>query len=139
MSCLFAACEHGRFKSVCWVPYFIIVLFVLLCTVAGLMMVTIFGFHGFSETHSKTGVSYTVINSIMIALGSIVGLAILANIYTWMRAIVYLAVPTRRQVNNHHNDYKPETRMLVLIRTKFSLSVRHHNDSKLQFSLISFK
>jgi hypothetical protein len=95
--CSVIACDHGRFKSVCCIPYFIIVILVVLCIIAALIMMAVFGFYPFS--HTSNGVSYAIVNGVMIALGAIVGIAVLANVYTWMRAIAHLAVPTRKQVS----------------------------------------
>jgi len=59
----------------------------------------VFGFHEFSHTSESPPANYTVINSVLITLGAIVGIVVLANIYTWLRAIVHLALPTRKQVS----------------------------------------
>lgn len=73
-------------------PYFVIVLFVLTCLIAVLLMIAIFKFHSFSEEN------YTAVNSIMIALGSVICLAVLGNIYTWSRMVLHVAIPTRKHV-----------------------------------------
>jgi hypothetical protein len=95
------ASDHGRFKSLCCIPYFIIAMLVLLCFIGALTLMAVFQFNSFNEIHVGTGVSYTVINSVLIALGSIVTIALLANVYTLLRAIAHLAVPTRKQVGMH--------------------------------------
>ena len=57
----------------------------------------VFGFREFGFKSQSPPADYTVINSVLITLGAIIGIVLLANIYTWMRAIVRLAVPTRKQ------------------------------------------
>jgi len=94
--------DHGRFKSVCCVPYFLIVLLVILCLSAALVLMAVFGFRSFGSTSRSPPADYTVINSVLITLGSIIGIVILANVYTWMRAVVHLALPTRKQVRLTH-------------------------------------
>ena len=92
------ASDHGRFKSVCCIPYFLITVVVLSCLVAAFVLMAVYGFRSFGTTSQSPPADYNVINSVLITLGAIVGVVILANIYTWMRAIVYLALPTRKQV-----------------------------------------
>jgi len=92
------ASDHGRFKSVCCVPYFVITFFILLCLIAALVLMAVFGFRPFGSTSKSPPANYTVINSILIAIGAVIGIVILANAYTWMRAVVHLAVSTRKQV-----------------------------------------
>ena len=58
----------------------------------------VFGFRPFGSTSTSPPADYNVINSILITLGAIIGIVVLANVYTWMRAVVYLALPTRKQV-----------------------------------------
>ena len=92
------ASDHGRFKSVCCVPYFLIAFLVVVCLAAALVLMSVFGFRSFGSTSESPPADYTVINSVLIALGSVIGVVLLANLYTWMRAVVHLAVPTRKQV-----------------------------------------
>ena len=94
----YSVSDHGRFKSVCCVPYFLIALLVLACLVAALILMALFGFHPFGSTSRSPPGDYTVVNSVLISLGCVVGVVALANVYTWLRAIVCLAVPTRKQV-----------------------------------------
>lgn len=88
----FPAIDHGRFKSLCCMPYFVIVLLVVSCLIAILLLIAIFGFHSFKTEN------YTVVYSIVIALAIVVGLAVLGNIYTWSRMIIHIAIPTRKHV-----------------------------------------
>ena len=92
------ASDRGRFKSVCCVPYFLIAFLVVVCLAAALVLMSVFGFRSFGSTSASPPADYTVINSVLIALGSVIGVVLLANLYTWMRAVVHLAVPTRKQV-----------------------------------------
>jgi len=94
----YAASDHGRFKSVCCVPYFLITLLVLSCLIVALVLMAVFGFRPFGSTSASPPADYNVINSILITLGAVIGIVVLANVYTWMRAVVYLALPTRKQV-----------------------------------------
>jgi len=91
------ATDHGRFKSVCCVPYFVIAVLIVSCLVVVLVLMAVYGFRPFGTTSASPPADYNVINSVLITLSAVVGIVILANIYTWMRAIVYLALPTRKQ------------------------------------------
>jgi len=97
-----AARDHGRFKSVCGFPYFLITLVVLLCLVAALVLMAVFRFRPFGAVSDTPPADYTVINSILITLAAIISIVVLANIYTWLRAIVCLAMPTRKQVSGNY-------------------------------------
>ena len=70
----------------------------MLCLIAELVLIAVFGFRSFGSVSHTPPANYTVINSVLITLGAIIGIVLLANVYTWMRAIVRLAVPTRKQV-----------------------------------------
>ena len=91
------ASDHGRFKSICGIPYFVITFLVLVCLVAALLLMVVFGFRSFGSKSESPPADYMVINSVLITLGAIVGIVVLANMYTWLRAIVHLAMPTRKQ------------------------------------------
>jgi len=95
--------DHGRFKSVCCVPYIVIAIAVLLCIGAGLAIMATYGFHSFEHTSQSPPGDYKVINSVLITLACLVGVVVLANVYTWMRAVVYLALPTRKQVGDMYS------------------------------------
>ena len=93
------ASDHGRFKSACCIPYFLIAFLILICLVTALILMAIYGFQPFGHvSKSSPPADYTVINSVLIALASVIGIVVLANVYTWLRAIVLIAVPTRKQV-----------------------------------------
>ena len=70
----------------------------MLCLISELILMAVFGFKSFDHVSHAPPANYTVINSVLITLGAIIGIVLLANVYTWMRAVVRLAVPTRKQV-----------------------------------------
>ena len=88
-----AATRHGRFKTICAVPYFLIVLFILACILAIGLMLASFGVTKF------VALSDTPFSSVTITLMVIVSLALLGNLYTWGNMAVSLAVPAKKRIH----------------------------------------
>ena len=69
-----------------------IVIFIILCIGAAATLMVVFGIH------SITDKNYTVVDSILIAIAVIVGVAFIANVYTWSQVIYSIALSPRRRV-----------------------------------------
>lgn len=92
-----AVSEDGRFKSLCFVPYFLIVVFVLACigTAAGLL-----AHYGINSIHDE---KYTVVDSVLIALAIIIGFSIIGNVVTWSQICVCLYTAIIALLLNYSN------------------------------------
>lgn len=53
---------------------------------------TIYGIHSIKEE------KYVVVDSILIAIAVIIGIAFIANVYTWSQIVYSIAVPPRKRV-----------------------------------------
>ena len=89
---MFTATEHGYFKTLCCIPTFVLVLAVLLCIIAGVTLVALFGINSLTE------IKYRAVNGVLIAMTVIVAVAVLSNAYTWARMLVNLVIPAKRRV-----------------------------------------
>lgn len=100
----------GRFKTLCCVPYFVIVYLVFLALEIGIfLLVSHFVFKQFTYddpiyTNTTTSVShnqveeYPALFGVLFTIAIIVGLAIIGNIYTWGQAILALLSSQRRRI-----------------------------------------
>ena len=89
----YVASEYGRFKKLCCIPYFVIVIFVVLCFVVGLCLFLVF------RAKNLTEPGYTVIDSVLITLAIIVGLTILGHVYKWAHMMLNLVISPKRRIN----------------------------------------
>ena len=89
---ILSASEFGRFKSVCCLPYFLIVLFVGCCIIIVFCLIFIYGHGKIFDSDIET------VDGIVIAFIVIIGLAILGNVYTWWCMAYNLIVPPRKRV-----------------------------------------
>ncbi|XP_061165393.1 kinase D-interacting substrate of 220 kDa-like isoform X1 [Saccostrea echinata] len=101
----------GRFKTLCCVPYFVIVYLVCLALEIGAyLLVSHFAFNQFtnkdpiysntttvSVTHNQVE-EYPALFGVLFSIAIIVGLAIIGNIYTWGQAILALLSSQRRRI-----------------------------------------
>ncbi|CAH1776765.1 unnamed protein product [Owenia fusiformis] len=109
----------GKYKSICCVPLFVIVILILCCLIAGIVLLVVFGVDniGPGKMHTVTSnntatdgdlgdnivTSYQEINNpavyaILISIGVIVGLSLIANIFLWKHIVVSLARPQKKRV-----------------------------------------
>ncbi|XP_005101087.2 kinase D-interacting substrate of 220 kDa B [Aplysia californica] len=79
--------RSSRFKSICCVPYFIIFLLLLICVQVGVGLAVAFGI--------KESVA---VDAVLIALVSVVGLALVTNLYTWGQMLVALVFSQKKRV-----------------------------------------
>lgn len=78
---------RSRFKSLCCVPYFVIVLLVLCCIAAGVALLVQF--------HIK---EYIAVDGVLIGIACILMLTVVGNIYTWAQSVMALVSPQKRRV-----------------------------------------
>lgn len=76
----------GKFKTVCCIPYFVIIHFILICFCTSLYLLV------------KNGTADTSINVAMITLSSIVVLSFIMNVHTWGRALISLTISQKKRV-----------------------------------------
>nr|KAG5701758.1 hypothetical protein BaRGS_000748 [Batillaria attramentaria] len=79
--------KRSRFKSLCCIPYFLIVLLVLFCVAAGVALLVQFRIK-----------DHVAVDSVLIAIACILTLTVVGNIYTWAQSIMALVSPQRRRV-----------------------------------------
>lgn len=88
--CSFILGSHGgRFKSLCCIPYFVIVIVVILCLGIGITLLVTFGVS-----------DNTPVNAAMITFAVIVGLSLISNFYTWVKTVPALAKSQRKRILN---------------------------------------
>ncbi|XP_033742353.1 LOW QUALITY PROTEIN: kinase D-interacting substrate of 220 kDa B-like [Pecten maximus] len=80
----------GRFKSLCCIPYFLIVIIVTLCIGVG---VTLLVTNGIDDDNTVS------VNAAMITFASIVGLSIISNAFTWGKALLALLRSQQSRIN----------------------------------------
>ncbi|XP_069130680.1 kinase D-interacting substrate of 220 kDa B-like isoform X1 [Argopecten irradians] len=80
----------GRFKSLCCIPYFLIVIIVALCIGVG---VTLLVTNGIDDNNTVS------VNAAMITFASIVGLSIISNAFTWGKAMLALLRSQQSRIN----------------------------------------
>lgn len=76
----------GRFKTVCCIPLFGIVVFVLVCLISGISLLVTYNFEK------------KAVNGIMIAFAAVVGLSLLSNVHNIGKAIISMCIPQRRRI-----------------------------------------
>ncbi|CAL1542159.1 unnamed protein product, partial [Lymnaea stagnalis] len=95
-------------KSICCIPYFIIVLLMLVCILVGIALAVGYGIEG-----------SVAMNAVLITLASVVGLSIVANMYTWGQAFMALVLSQKKRVvraADHMEDLKMDGFMQHLKR-----------------------
>ncbi|OWF35590.1 kinase D-interacting substrate of 220 kDa-like [Mizuhopecten yessoensis] len=81
---------RGRFKSLCCIPYFLIVIIVMLCIGVGVTLVVT---NGIDDDNTVS------VNAAMITFASIVGLSIISNAFTWGKALLALLRSQQSRIN----------------------------------------
>lgn len=81
--------HHGRFKSFCCVPYFLLVLLVLGCLAAGVALLVQFRIK-----------QYMVVDGVLIAIACILTLTVVGNIVTWAHGFMALLSSQKHRVLN---------------------------------------
>ena len=87
-----SASEQGRFKCVCCIPHFVVVIFVLLCVVTAAVLIATFGIHNINNKQ------YTAVDSVLIAIAIVVGIAVVGNTYTWAQLTANLLMSPKRRL-----------------------------------------
>lgn len=96
-----------KWKKTCCVPSFVIFVLVLACLLAGMALLAIF----------KVDKENQAVNSMLIAVGSVVGLALLLNCRTWWQVTDSVLNSQRKRLHsaaNRMNKLKSEGFMKVL-------------------------
>uniref|UniRef100_A0A3Q3L3K8 Kinase D-interacting substrate 220b n=1 Tax=Mastacembelus armatus TaxID=205130 RepID=A0A3Q3L3K8_9TELE len=96
-----------KWKKTCCVPSFIIFVVVLTCLVAGMALLAVFKVDGENRT----------VNAVLIAISSVVGLALLLNCKTWWQVTDSVLNSQRKRLHsaaNRMNKLKSEGFMKVL-------------------------
>ncbi|XP_076446294.1 kinase D-interacting substrate of 220 kDa B-like [Babylonia areolata] len=79
--------KKGRFKSLCCIPYFLLVLLVLCCIAAGVALLVQFRIK-----------QYIAVDGILIAIACILTLTVVGNFYTWAQTMMALVSSQKRRV-----------------------------------------
>ncbi|KAK7097954.1 kinase D-interacting substrate of 220 kDa B-like [Littorina saxatilis] len=79
--------KKGRFKSMCCIPYFVLVLLVLCCIAAGVALLVQFRIK-----------EYIAVDGILIAIACVLTLTLVGNIYTWAQTLMALVSSQKRRV-----------------------------------------
>ncbi|XP_064638035.1 kinase D-interacting substrate of 220 kDa B-like isoform X2 [Lineus longissimus] len=124
--------NNRRYRSICCIPNFVFVIFVLLCIIACIILIALFPFakmsssakgsyHGSKEDdddddESKPIYSFSPIYGTMIALGIVIVFAMVGNVYTWWQMVSALARPQRKRVMEAMKNMKA-TRVEKFIQT----------------------
>ncbi|KAK3576078.1 hypothetical protein CHS0354_014082 [Potamilus streckersoni] len=100
--------HSGRFKMLCCVPSFIIVIVVILCIMTGITLFVKYNdivvLNNSANLNNSTSIkasdpySNTALNVTMVTLACIVGLSVLTHIYTWGQAVLALMVSQKKRV-----------------------------------------
>ena len=109
--------DSSKFKSACCIPYFVIVIFVVLCIGAAGILLQLRDF-GSSRDNNVTTISnsikdtnytsvtivvqeknFTAIDSVLIALAVIVGVVIISNVYRWAKIGISLCRSSRSHLH----------------------------------------
>ena len=147
--CIFIAEENGRFKTMCCVPVFLIVLFVLGCAVTGITLLCIHAAREIREpeyadessalanksgAHPDESGTLTVESGILIGIAIIIGVALIGNCYTWARMLVNIVISPRRRINMIANKIDSISGMETVIQVSctqvfiLQLAVLHRED-----------
>ena len=82
--------KKGKFKSLCCIPYFLIVIFVVCCVGAGVALLV-----KFPPNSQKTSIA---VDSTLISIAVILTLTLVGNIYTWAQTFMALISSQKRRV-----------------------------------------
>ena len=82
-----------KWKKTCCVPSFVLFLLVLSCLVSGLALLAVFRVGGQNQT----------VNGVLMAVGSVVGLALLLNVRTWWRVTDSVLNSQRKRLHGAAN------------------------------------
>uniref|UniRef100_A0A3B3UAG7 Kinase D-interacting substrate 220b n=1 Tax=Poecilia latipinna TaxID=48699 RepID=A0A3B3UAG7_9TELE len=96
-----------KWKKTCCVPSFILFVFVLACLITGMALLAVFRVDGENQT----------VNAVLIAIGSVVGLALLLNCKTWWQVTDSVLNSQRKRLHgaaNRMHKLKSEGFMKVL-------------------------
>ncbi|XP_023203981.1 kinase D-interacting substrate of 220 kDa isoform X1 [Xiphophorus maculatus] len=96
-----------KWKKTCCVPSFILFVFVLACLITGMALLAVFKVDGENQT----------VNAVLIAIGSVVGLALLLNCKTWWQVTDSVLNSQRKRLHgaaNRMHKLKSEGFMKVL-------------------------
>ncbi|XP_017294715.1 kinase D-interacting substrate of 220 kDa B isoform X2 [Kryptolebias marmoratus] len=96
-----------KWKRTCCLPSFILFVFVLACLVTGMALLAVFKVDGENQT----------VNAVLIAIGSVVGLAVLLNCRTWWQVTDSVLNSQRKRLHgaaNKMHKLKSEGFMKVL-------------------------
>ncbi|KAM8834165.1 kinase D-interacting substrate of 220 kDa B isoform 2-T3 [Synchiropus picturatus] len=86
--------QGKKWKKTCCVPSFVLFAFTLGCLITGMALVAIFNVHGENLT----------VNTVMIAMASIVGLALLLNCRTWWQMADSVLNSQRKRLHSAANN-----------------------------------
>uniref|UniRef100_A0A3Q2NXV5 Kinase D-interacting substrate 220b n=1 Tax=Fundulus heteroclitus TaxID=8078 RepID=A0A3Q2NXV5_FUNHE len=96
-----------KWKKTCCVPSFILFAFILACLITGMALLAVFKVDGENQT----------VNAVLIAIGSVVGLALLLNCKTWWQVTDSVLNSQRKRLHgaaNRMHKLKSEGFMKVL-------------------------
>ncbi|KAM4713463.1 kinase D-interacting substrate of 220 kDa B isoform 2-T2 [Anableps anableps] len=96
-----------KWKKTCCVPSFILFMFILGCLITGMALLAVFKVDGENQT----------VNAVLIAIGSVVGLAVLLNCKTWWQVTDSVLNSQRKRLHgaaNRMHKLKSEGFMKVL-------------------------
>ncbi|XP_035986447.1 kinase D-interacting substrate of 220 kDa B isoform X3 [Fundulus heteroclitus] len=96
-----------KWKKTCCVPSFILFAFILTCLITGMALLAVFKVDGENQT----------VNAVLIAIGSVVGLALLLNCKTWWQVTDSVLNSQRKRLHgaaNRMHKLKSEGFMKVL-------------------------
>ncbi|XP_078029701.1 kinase D-interacting substrate of 220 kDa B isoform X5 [Epinephelus lanceolatus] len=105
-----------KWKKTCCVPSFILFVFVLACLLSGMALLAVFKVDGENRT----------VNGVLVAIGSVVGLALLLNCRTWWQVTDSVLNSQRKRLHsaaNRMHKLKSEGFMKVL-KTEVELMAR---------------
>ncbi|XP_038126699.1 kinase D-interacting substrate of 220 kDa B isoform X2 [Cyprinodon tularosa] len=96
-----------KWKKTCCVPSFVLFVLILACLIAGMALLAVFKVDGENQT----------VNAVLIAIGSVVGLAVLLNCKTWWQVTDSVLNSQRKRLHsaaNRMHKLKSEGFMKVL-------------------------
>ena len=79
--------KKGRFKSLCCVPYCLLVLLVMCCVAAGVALLVQFRIK-----------QHMAVDGVLIAIACILTLTLVGNIYTWAQTVMALVSSQKHRV-----------------------------------------
>ncbi|KAK6168546.1 hypothetical protein SNE40_021058 [Patella caerulea] len=82
----FGSSKKASFKCICCIPYFVLVLLIILLIAASIALVTVFK------------ISSVPVNAILISFICVIGLSFITNLYTWAQAGMALLNSQKRRV-----------------------------------------